>query len=163
MSAKGLAASCLVLAVSWLGCSGPDGSGCDAELSEIQRLEEALLRGGMDVDADLRAQLMRAYAAFANSCHEHEFTPEALFRRADLLRSAGKFQEAMTQLRDVHDNYAEYDKRPVCAFLVGFIAEVELNDREQAKKTYQQVIEVHPDSDAANWARLSLENLEVKP
>jgi TolA-binding protein len=130
---------------------------------EIQRLEEALLRGGVDVDADLRAQLMRAYAAFANSCHEHEFTPEALFRRADLLRSAGKFQEAMTQLRDVHDNYAEYDKRPVCAFLVGFIAEVELNDREQAKKTYQQVIEVHPDSDAANWARLSLENLEVKP
>ena len=69
----------------------------------------------------------------------------------------------MTQLRDVHDNYAEFDKRPVCAFLVGFIAEVELKDREQAKKTYQQVIEVHPDSEAANWARLSLENLDVKP
>lgn len=163
MSAQRLAASCLVLAVIWMGCSSPAGSGCDADVMEIQRLEEALLRGGVDVDADLRAQLMRAYAAFANSCHEHEFTPEALFRRADLLRSAGKFQEAMTQLRDVHDNYAEYDKRPVCAFLVGFIAEVELNDREQAKKTYQQVIEVHPDSDAANWARLSLENLEVKP
>jgi TolA-binding protein len=67
----------------------------------------------------------------------------------------------MTQLRDIHDHYANYDKRSVCAFLVGFIAEVELNDREQAKKTYQQVIEVHPDSDAAKWARQSLQNLEA--
>ena len=49
----------------------------------------------------------------------------------------------------------------MCAFLVGFIAEVELNDREQAKKTYQQVIEVHPDSEAAKWARQSLQNLEA--
>ncbi len=122
-------------------------------------MEQSLLAGGEDVNAELRAQTMQAYAQFANGCHDDEFTPEALFRRADLLRSAGKFQEAMTQLRDIHDNYANYDKRSICAFLVGFIAEVELNDREQAKKTYQQVIEVHPDSEAAEWARQSLENL----
>lgn len=163
MSVRRLAAIGLVIAPIWIGCSTPEGSSCDADAADIQRLEQALVRGGENVDADLRSQLMKAYAAFANTCHEHEFTPEALFRRADLLRSAGKFQEAMTQLRDVHDNYAEFDKRPVCAFLVGFIAEVELKDREQAKKTYQQVIEVHPDSEAANWARLSLENLDVKP
>lgn len=158
-----LVAFCFVNALIWMGCSAPGGKGCDEEMVEIQRLEKALLQGGEELDADLRAQLMKAYAAFANSCHEHEFTPEALFRRADLLRSAGKFQEAMTQLRDVHDHYADYEKRSVCAFLVGFIAEVELNDREQAKKTYQQVIEVHPDSEVAIWARQSLENLEVKP
>lgn len=163
MSAQRLAACWLMIAAIWMGCSSPEGSSCDAAVEEINRLETALLRSGENIDGDIRAQLMKAYASFANSCHEHEFTPEALFRRADLLRSAGKFQEAMTQLRDVHDNYANYDKRSVCAFLVGFIAEVELNDREQAKKTYQQVIEVHPDSEAANWARLSLENLEVKP
>lgn len=163
MSTQRLAVCWLMIAASCYGCSSPQGSSCDAEVAEIKRLEEALVRGGENVDADLRGHLMKAYATFANSCHGHAFTPEALFRRADLLRSAGLFQEAMTQLRDVHDNFAEFDKRPECAFLVGFIAEVELNDREQAKKTYQQVIEVHPDSEAANWARLSLENLDVKP
>ena len=44
--------------------------------------------------------------------------------------------------------------------LVGFIAEVELNDRAQAKKTYEQVVELHPDTDAAEWARQSLSAIE---
>ena len=149
------------LAVICSAC-GEDAKGaCKQKHADIQELEQALLQGGTTVDADARAALMRAYAEFANACHEDEFTPEALFRRADLLRSAGRFQEAMTQLRDVHDHYAAYDKRPICAFLVGFIAEVELNDREQARKTYKQVIEVHPESEAATWARQSLENLNA--
>jgi TolA-binding protein len=106
---------------------------------------------------------MTAYADFSNHCHASEQTPEFLFRRADLLRSAGQYQEAMTQLRDIHDHYKDFDKRPVCAFLVGFIAEVELNDREQARKTYEQVIELHPDSRAAIWSQQSIDNLNVLP
>ena len=157
-------AGILVLACAALlqmGCDSSQKGSCAQLLDEVEAREQSLLAGGEDVNVELRAQMMQAYAQFANACHDHEFTPEALFRRADLLRSAGKFREAMTQLRDIHDNYANYDKRSVCAFLVGFIAEVELNDREQAKKTYQQVIEVHPDSEAATWARQSLQNLEA--
>lgn len=153
---------CIGVAAFQVGCSSTsEEGGCDLLHSEIERMEQSLLAGGEDVDAALRAKMMQSYARFANACHDHEFTPEALFRRADLLRSAGKYQEAMTQLRDIHDNYANYDKRSVCAFLVGFIAEVELNDRQQAKKTYQQVIDVHPNSDAAKWARQSIQNLEA--
>ena len=69
----------------------------------------------------------------------------------------------MTQLRDIHDHHKDFDKRPICAFLVGFIAEVELNDRKQARKIYEQVIELHPKSDAAEWAKQSIENLTVLP
>ena len=149
------------VALLQVGCDSSQDGSCALLLSEVEAMEQSLLAGGEDVNVELRAKMMQAYAQCANTCHDHEFTPEALFRRADLLRSAGKFQEAMTQLRDIHDNYANYGKRSVCAFLVGFIAEVDLNDPEQAKKTYQQVIEVHPDSDAAKWARQSLQNLEA--
>ena len=159
MRAGILVLACVVLL--HVGCNSSQEDSCAQLLSEAEAMEQSLLAGGEDVNVELRAKMMQAYAQFANACHDHEFTPEALFRRADLLRSAGKFQEAMTQLRDIHDNYANYDKRSVCAFLVGFIAEAELNDREQAKKTYQQVIEVHPDSEAAKWARQSLQNLEA--
>ena len=151
--------SMMVLLVLELGCGSGDLS-CEQRRKEIEQLEEQLFaQDGNAVQDDIRAELMRAYAAFANACHDADETPEMLFRRADLLRSAGRFQEAMTQLRDVHDHYGEYEKRSVCAFLVGFIAEVELNDREQARKTYEQVIEVHPNSEAATWARQSLELL----
>ncbi|MAI22910.1 MAG: hypothetical protein CL828_02540 [Crocinitomicaceae bacterium] len=156
-----LVIGCIGVIALHVSCSSTTEEGVCAQLQvEIEQMEQSLLAGGEDVDAVLRAKMMQSYARFANACHDHEFTPEALFRRADLLRSAGKYQEAMTQLRDIHDNYANYDKRSVCAFLVGFIAEVELKDREQAKKTYEQVIEVHPDSEAAIWALQSLQNLE---
>lgn len=142
------------------GCSTSPES-CDGYREEISRLENELFDGSYTtVNGDVRSALMQAYAQFANECHDADETPEMLFRRADLLRSAGRFQEAMTQLRDIHDHYAHYEKRAICAFLVGFIAEEELNDRVQAKKTYEQVVELHPESEAAEWARLSLRAME---
>lgn len=136
---------------------------CEALAAQIQQLEQTLFNATEELEPNqnIRSQLMGDYAAFANACHDDARTAEMLFRRADLLRSAGKFQEAMTQLRDVHDHFPEYEKRSISAFLVGFIAEVELNDREQAKKTYEQVIALHDSTDAAEWARQSLLNLEA--
>jgi TolA-binding protein len=143
--------------------SANPGADCDALAAQIQQLEKTLFNAEEELEPNqnVRSELMRDYAAFANACHDDIKTAEMLFRRADLLRSAGKFQEAMTQLRDVHDHFPEYEKRAISAFLVGFIAEVELNDREQAKKTYEQVIALHDSTDAAEWARQSLLNLEA--
>ena len=152
-----------------LGCDSKKDSSktqvkdCSDRFNEIQALEQGLFSPdeNLNPDENVRGQLMAEYATFSNFCNDDTRTPEMLFRRADLLRSAGRFQEAMTQLRDIHDHFPEYEKRPICAFLVGFIAEVELNDREQAKKTYEQVIALHDSTDASQWARQSLINLEV--
>lgn len=154
----------LVLLLPLMRCT-EDGSSdsCADRLAAIASMEEQMLASPETLNAALRSDLMRAYAEFSNGCHDFEQTPEFLFRRADLLRSAGQFQEAMTQLRDIHDHYKDFDKRPICAFLVGFIAEVELNDREQAQKIYEQVIELHPESPAAIWAKQSIESLPVVP
>lgn len=134
---------------------------CSELALKIQGLEQGLFSTEEDLSPNqkIRGQLMAEYAAFSNHCHDNSQTAEMLFRRADLLRSAGRFQEAMTQLRDIHDYFPEYEKRAICAFLVGFIAEVELNDREQAKKTYEQVIVLHDSTDAAEWSRQALANL----
>ncbi|MBL6865723.1 MAG: tetratricopeptide repeat protein [Flavobacteriales bacterium] len=154
----------LVLTLPLLRCTEDATSkGCVDRLTAIAEMEERMLESPEALNASLRSDLMRAYAEFSNGCHDYEQTPEFLFRRADLLRSAGQFQEAMTQLRDIHDHYKDFDKRPICAFLVGFIAEVELNDREQARKIYEQVVELHPESPAAIWAKQSIENLPVVP
>ncbi|MBV41464.1 MAG: hypothetical protein CL834_00340 [Crocinitomicaceae bacterium] len=147
-----------------VGCDdGKSENVCSERLRQIEKMEGQLFDASETADASLRSALMTAYAEFSNDCHASEQTPEFLFRRADLLRSAGQYQEAMTQLRDIHDHYKDFEKRPICAFLVGFIAEVELNDREQARKTYEQVIELHPKSSAAIWAQQSIGNLDLVP
>lgn len=157
--------SVVFVALCALGCGVAEGPAhevsCSDRLSTIASLEAKLFQGE-SVEGDVRTSLLRAYADFANACNGESATPEMLFRRADLLRSLGAFEEAMTQLRDVHDHFPQYPQRARCAFLVGFIAETELGDREQARLTYRQVMEVHPDSEEAEWARISLAQLDLR-
>ncbi len=153
----------VALLLAACGTSGPavEEPGCGERLEGIAGLEAQLFEDDA-VAGEVRTALIRAYADFANACNGEPETAEMLFRRADLLRSQGAFEEAMTQLRDVHDHFPQYPHRARCAFLVGFIAETELGDREQARLTYRQVLEVHPDSEEAEWARMSLAQLDLR-
>lgn len=135
---------------------------CDEKLEQIEHWESQLFLDNEEPQAEVRDALLVGYADFANACSGRSEVAEMLFRRADLLRSKGAFEEAITQLRDVHDHFPQYPYRARCAFLVGFIAETELGDREQARLTYRQVLEVHPDSEEAEWARISLEQLDLR-
>lgn len=149
-----------------LGC-GPSEGGeavCEDRARAIGELEPKLFAGGStEVAPAVRDSLLFLYADFANACHDDPRTPEMLFRRADLLRSRGAVREALNLLRDIHDHYPTYPKRARAAFLVGFLSEVELNDREQARTTYQQVMEVHPGTEEARWAQEALANLDLTP
>lgn len=170
MNGRMILVAVLALTVCFGGCSEPQksskevGATCADLMLQIEAMESNLFKEGEEVQVDVsaRSELSRYYADFANACHDDERTPEMLFRRADLLRSAGKFQEAMTQLRDIHDYYKHFKKRATCAFLIGFIAEVELLDREQARKLYQQVVLLHPGSKEAVWAMQSIELLDLE-
>ena len=124
-------------------------------LREIQRLEQAAFDGD-SMRVDIRQSLMVKYADFARREGGHAFVPEGLFRRADLLVSAGKFDEAVLQLQDVHDGFPSFDKRPLCAFLVAFIYDEHLNDRELAIRSYERTIALHPESQEAIMAQQSL-------
>lgn len=124
-------------------------------LHEIQDLERVAFEGD-SLRIDIRQSLMIKYAEFARMEGGHAFVPEALFRRADLLISAGKFDEAILQLQDVHDGYPTFDKRPLCAFLVAFIYDEHLKDRELAVRAYARTMALHPDSPEAMQAQQSL-------
>ena len=58
----------------------------------------------------------------------------------------------MAQLRDVHDHFPNDPNRARCAFLVAFINEVELMDRELAKAGYEQVLLLYPGTEEAAMA-----------
>ena len=124
-------------------------------LHEIQELERVAFEGD-SLRVDIRQSLLIKYAEFARVEGGHAFVPEALFRRADLLISAGKFDEAILQLQDVHDGYPTFDKRPLCAFLVAFIYDEHLKDRELAVRAYERTMALHPDSPEAMLAQQSL-------
>ena len=141
----------LVLAASGLvaGCGG--GRAEFGLLKDIQALEQLAFQGA-DMVPEVRTALLVAYGDFARLHGDHVFAPEALFRRADLLVSAGKFEQAVLQYQDLHDGYPIFDKRPDCALLMAFIYDVHLKDKPLARRAYLRTAAIHPGTPQAEAA-----------
>ena len=135
------------------GCSG--GQDDPRLLKDIQALEQRAFDGD-DMVADVRTALLVAYGDFARLHAGHAFAPEALFRRADLLVSAGKFEQAVLQYQDLHDGYAKFDKRPDCALLMAFVYDVHLKDKPLARRAYLRTAAIHPGTPQAETALQSV-------
>jgi tetratricopeptide (TPR) repeat protein len=149
--------SVLALVLSMAGCGPGQVSEQQGESlrASIRLLEDQAFQGGQ-LDDGVRDDLLKAYGEFARQSPNHPFVAEALFRRADLLVSKGKFQEAMSQLQDVHDSYPAFERRAQAAFLIAFIADTHLGDKELARQAYAHVISLHPDSPEAELAEQSM-------
>lgn len=148
----------VVTAAILLAC----GDTSQSTFDRIQALEREAFVGD-SLRADVRRQLMVSYADLAREQPEHPFVPEGLFRRADLLISAGKYEQAVLQLQDLHDGYPAYELRPRCAFLVAFIHDVHLRDPELARRAYERVIALHEGTPEAEMSAQSLRWLPQRP
>lgn len=131
----------------------------DERLEKIKILEEKVEADKQLADIKSRKQLLVAYAGFINNHHEHEMTPEFLFRSGKLANEVGKPRRAIEYLTDLHDGFPSYPRRAEAAFLVGFIYENMLNDREMAQKAYETVIDNFPETQWAKDAQATIELL----
>ena len=148
-------AACLTLFLVLCGCGA-----AETDLrKEIESLEQQAFEGDSLVP-DVASMLMVRYAELARRHPEDPFVAEALFRRADLLMAAGKHDDAILQLQDLHDGFPAFDKRARCAFLVAFIYETSLKDFELAERSYARVISLHPGTFEAKISSESLRALE---
>ena len=152
----------IVLIASCSFFSEPKPLSC-SERGEVIRLMESELKLALEFDTLKVTSLIKAYATFSNNCYSDSITPEYLTRRADLLRGVGKTHEAIKQLLNVHDGFPNYDRSVMCAFLVGYLYENELNDNEMAEKMYRNVIELYPNTREAELAHQSIKHLGVSP
>lgn len=148
----------VLLLLSWMTGCGPsqfsDRPG-ESLLASIRLLEDQAFEGG-HLDEEVRDRLLKAYGEFARQSPNHPFAAEALFRRADLLVSKGKFLEAMSQLQDVHDTYPAFERRAQAAFLIAFIADTHLGDKDRARQSYANVLALHPHTPEAQLAAQSM-------
>ena len=154
-----------VLVVILIGCSEESSdklSSCDELKAKVVFLEKEV-SNHVSLDEHDSSHLMKAYADFANSCPDDSIVAEYLVRRADLLRGAGKFHDAISLFQNIHDGYPTYENRALCAFLIAYLYETELGDNEMAEKFYKGVIDLHPESNEAKLAELSLKHIGTSP
>ncbi len=107
-----------------------------------------------------------AYLAFADKYPDDERSPEFLFKAGQSLgaiASQGKdvkqHEEAIAVFKRLQDNYPKHHYAEEALFLTGFIYENHIGDLEKAKATYQEFINKYPNSELAEDARITIQNL----
>lgn len=84
---------------------------------------------------------------------DHPIVDEILYMQAKLKLEMGQFQEAISLLQEVVDNFGEDILGDDALFLIGTIYEDRLNEKEKAKEIYQLFLTKYPGSNEAAEAR----------
>ncbi len=83
----------------------------------------------------------------------HPIVDEIFFRQAKLKMEMGDFQEAISLLQNVVDNFGEDILGDDALFLIGTIYDDQLNEKEKAKEIFQSFLTKYPGSNKAAEAR----------
>ena len=109
-----------------------------------------------------------AYLAFADKYPDDERTPEFLFKAGQSLGAIASqdnnvklHEEAIAVFKRIQDNYPKHHYAEESLFLTGFVYENHLGDLVKAKATYQDFINKYPNSELAEGAQISIQNLGV--
>jgi len=108
-------------------------------------------------------KLAKYYNAYANNNKLDELSPSYLFKAADIYMNMNEAKDAINCFDLLMTNYPKNDKAISSLFLKAFVYEDQLADYVNAEKYYIMFLEKYPDSDFADDAQISLNNLGKTP
>lgn len=108
----------------------------------------------------LAKSVFDSYMNYADSYSQDSMSAEYLFKAADLSLGMKNPEKSIELLQRITVEYPEHFKTPMAAFMIGFVYETGLNDKEKAKVHYKQFVEKYPDDKLAGAAQASYEQIE---
>jgi tetratricopeptide (TPR) repeat protein len=130
---------------------------------EIKKREKALKQDSTKMDKRKAADLMEAYATYAERFSNRANSADRLFKAGELAMGLNHTTTAIKYLTKVYDEYPDYEKRPYSLFLHAFVLENQAQDLDQAKSLYEKFIVEYPTHAMADDAKYSIENMGKSP
>lgn len=132
---------------------------------DVQKAEEALFNEDQTTNLDAIPDAIATFSKYADENPEAADAQEYLFKAVEI--SINTKQDAQQSIDLVHrlvTNYPEFDKDPVALFMLAtFVYDEQMHDLDQARETYQQVVDNYPDSPFANDAAIAITQLGMTP
>jgi tetratricopeptide (TPR) repeat protein len=151
--------------VFWSACSGsltPEEQERNRFVEDIRQLESALASqqtGKLDVET-ARTLIARS-EAFAVAFPEDSLAAVYLFKAADVARGIGDYAGSIDLWKEVYSKFPQREKAAEALFLVAFTYDKDMEDPENAGKTYQTFLDEFPTHPLAKDAGLLLQYLEA--
>ncbi len=156
----------LAVLISFMACSGPNKSG-DSKASiqdSITSNENRLFdNDGARITKEDAIKLIGFYEKYADKFPEDSLAPVYLFRASDISMNLQQPVKTINLFNKIMTNYPDYEKTPSVMFLKAFVYEDQLHDLDKAKKYYEEFLAKYPESDFADDAKISLQNLGKSP
>jgi len=101
-----------------------------------------------------------ACEAYALGNSDSAMAPEYLYKAAEMARTLKTYPKALSIYDWIEEKYPNYEKAATTMFLKGFMLENELNDKESARKVYQDFVTKFPKSDLQDDVQFLLDNID---
>jgi TolA-binding protein len=132
-------------------------SDCDKLLAEAKKNDSILLQQ-TEVEQNSANAAIKAFADYANYCHNDSVSPVYLIKCAQVARVVNNIPQAKIVLEKCVQDYPRFRDRPAALFLLAQLYDENtyLNNESEAKKLYEEIIEEYPTSDWALSAKGAL-------
>lgn len=133
---------------------------CASYLKAAKKADSVLMVATTMNKADAEKALS-AFNQFASFCRKDSLAPVFLLKGGQVARSIENYTQAQAMLKQCADDYPDFKNRGAALFLSAQLYdEVSmLNNEEEAKKLYQQIIKEYPKSPYAGDSKACLNNL----
>ncbi len=131
---------------------------------QIAELETELFSDeNMRMNKRRALDLVRLYEKFSDDNLSDERSSDYLFKAADISMNLNRPSQTVALFDKFLNRYPEHEKAPTALFLKGFVMEDQMQDYDRAREVYELFLERYPESDFADDAQMSLENLGKTP
>lgn len=123
---------------------------CRKLFSEARRMDSILMQQ-TEIDITSAKDAIKAFTDFAYYCQSDSMSPVFLIKTAQVARVTNNMPQAKKALTHCIDTYLTFKNRSAALFLLAQLYDEKqyLNDENEAKKLYEQIITEYPDTD---WA-----------
>jgi len=133
--------------------------------------KEYLKTAENDVKGNNISKAIESYQTLVNEYPDSKLAPEALYEMAALyqnnmiknLNKKESLQKSVEIYRSVYDKYPKSKKAPMALFMSGFILANELNNYDEASKTYNLFLKKFPNHELSTSAKEELKHLGLSP
>lgn len=155
----------LIFVVSSLliGCQLNNTNDVDSKQVLVDSIQsmEADLHSDIEVDAKKGQAMIAMYLNYSNRYKKDSLSPEYLFRAAEIAMNTDKPIDACSYLYRIERQYADFDKMPAVYYLLGFVNQNMIGDKQNAEAYYQKFLDKYPNHSRAEEVAIILNSIHI--
>jgi tetratricopeptide (TPR) repeat protein len=131
-----------------------------AMYDEIKVMEKDLFNETMTIDEKKAMQMIGKYNDYAELFPDDTNSARFLYLAADIAGGINKPKIKIQNYSKILERYPEFKGREHVTYLLAFTYDYDMNNREEAKKYYNQVLETAKDSNFVRDAKVRLSTID---